>query len=68
MLQSSCSRRCCYWWWMCITLCSGCSRSIKVKGDDQKAGVELIRKALQAPIRQIINNAGVDASVVVGKL
>ena len=42
--------------------------TIKVKGDDQKAGVELIRKALQAPIRQIINNAGVDASVVVGKL
>ena len=42
--------------------------SLKVKGDDQKAGIELIRKALQAPIRQIINNAGVDASVVVGKL
>ncbi len=42
--------------------------SIKVKGDDQKAGVEIIRKALQAPIRQIISNAGVDASVVVGKL
>lgn len=41
---------------------------IKVKGDDQKAGVEIIRKALQAPIRQIISNAGVDASVVVGKL
>jgi len=42
--------------------------SIKVKGDDQKAGVEIVRKALQAPIRQIINNSGVDASVVVGKL
>ncbi|MAJ56667.1 MAG: chaperonin GroEL [Candidatus Pelagibacter sp.] len=43
-------------------------KSIKVKGDDQKAGVEIIRKALQAPIRQIIANAGVDSSVVVGKL
>ncbi len=42
--------------------------NIKVKGDDQKARVEIIRKALQAPIRQIITNAGVDASVVVGKL
>ena len=41
---------------------------IKVKGDDQKAGVDLVRKALEAPIRQITKNAGVDGSVVVGKL
>ena len=38
------------------------------KGDDQKAGVEIVKKALQAPIRQITANAGVDGSVVVGKL
>ncbi len=43
-------------------------KSVKVKGDDQKAGVEIIKKALQAPIRQITANAGVDSSVVVGKL
>ncbi len=42
--------------------------NVKVKGDDQKAGVEIIKKALQAPIRQITANAGVDSSVVVGKL
>ena len=41
---------------------------VKVKGDDQKAGVDIIKKALQAPIRQIAANAGVDGSVVVGKL
>ncbi len=41
---------------------------VKVKGDDQKAGVEIVKKALQAPIRQITANAGVDGSVVVGKL
>jgi chaperonin GroEL len=41
---------------------------LKVKGEDQKAGVELVRKALEAPIRQITKNAGVDGSVVVGKL
>ena len=41
---------------------------VKVKGDDQKAGVEIVKKALQAPIRQITANAGVDSSVVVGKL
>ena len=39
-----------------------------MKGDDQKAGVEIVKKALQAPIRQITANAGVDGSVVVGKL
>ena len=42
--------------------------TLKVKGDDQKAGVALVAKALQAPIRQITLNAGVDGSVVVGKL
>ena len=41
---------------------------VKIKGDDQKSGVEIIKKALQSPIRQITKNAGVDGSVVVGKL
>jgi chaperonin GroEL len=41
---------------------------VKVKGDEQKAGVALVKKALEAPIRQITMNAGVDGSVVVGKL
>ncbi|MEO3431737.1 chaperonin GroEL [Inquilinus sp. CAU 1745] len=35
---------------------------------DQKVGVEIIRRALQTPARQIASNAGVDASIVVGKL
>ena len=42
--------------------------NLKVKGDDQKSGVDIVRKALEAPIRQITANAGVDGSVVVGKL
>ena len=41
---------------------------VKVKGDDQKAGVEIVKSALQSPIRQITKNAGVDGSVIVGKL
>ena len=36
--------------------------------DDQKAGINIIRKAIQAPIRQIAENAGVDGAVIVGKL
>ena len=43
-------------------------KTVKVKGDDQKAGVEIVKSALQAPIRQITTNAGVDGSVIVGKL
>jgi len=35
---------------------------------DQKAGVEIVRRAIQAPARQIAQNAGDDGSVVVGKL
>ena len=46
------------------------SRSIKVKGanDDQEAGINIVRRALQAPIRQIAENAGVEGSIVVGKV
>jgi len=36
--------------------------------DDQTQGIAIIRRAIQAPIRQIIENAGVEASIVVGKL
>ena len=41
---------------------------LKSKGADQKAGIDIVRKALEAPIRQITTNAGVDGSVIVGKL
>jgi chaperonin GroEL len=36
--------------------------------DDQNVGIAIVRKAIQAPIRQIAENAGVEASIVVGKL
>jgi chaperonin GroEL len=46
------------------------SKVINVKGDneDQDAGINIVRKALQAPIRQIAENAGVEGSIVVGKV
>jgi len=46
------------------------AKSLKVKGDndDQEAGINIIRRALQAPIRQIAENAGVEGSIVVGKV
>jgi chaperonin GroEL len=41
-----------------------------LKGDnaDQNAGINIVRRALQAPIRQIAENAGVEGSIVVGKI
>ncbi len=40
----------------------------KGDNDDQEAGVAIVRRALQAPIRQISENAGVEGSIVVGKV
>ena len=42
--------------------------AIKVENPDQKTGVDIVRKAIQAPARQIVDNAGDDGAVVVGKL
>jgi chaperonin GroEL len=36
--------------------------------DDEKMGIQIIRKALQAPVRQIAENAGVEGALTVGKL
>jgi chaperonin GroEL len=41
---------------------------LKGENDDQNAGIAIIRRALQAPIRQIAENAGVEGSIVVGKV
>ena len=42
--------------------------SIKGDNDDQNVGITIVKKALEAPIRQIVENAGVEGSIVVGKL
>ncbi|MEF2070259.1 chaperonin GroEL [Consotaella aegiceratis] len=46
------------------------SNALDIKGEnaDQDAGVNIVRKALQAPIRQIVTNAGDEGSIVVGKI
>jgi chaperonin GroEL len=41
---------------------------IKVENPDQQTGIEIVRKAIQTPARQIIDNAGDDGAVIVGKL
>ena len=44
--------------------------AIKSEGDndDQQAGIDIVRKALEAPIRQIAENSGVEGSLVVGRI
>jgi len=46
------------------------ANAITAKGDneDQDAGINIVKRALQAPIRQIAENAGVEGSIVVGKV
>ncbi|MEB3702405.1 Chaperonin GroEL [Candidatus Bealeia paramacronuclearis] len=41
---------------------------LKPANDDQRVGIDIIRRALQSPVRQIALNAGSDGSIVVGKL
>ncbi|MFG1462983.1 chaperonin GroEL [Xanthobacter sp. DSM 24535] len=41
---------------------------ITVENADQKTGIEIVRRAIQTPARQIVQNAGDDGSVVVGKI
>jgi len=42
--------------------------SLKGDNEDQNVGIRIVQKALEAPIRQIVENAGVEGSIVVGKL
>jgi chaperonin GroEL len=43
-------------------------KKVRTHNDDQKAGVEIVRKALSSPARQIAINSGEDGSVIVGKV
>ena len=44
------------------------SNSLKPDNEDQKVGIQIVRKALQTPARQIFTNSGEDGSVIVGKI
>jgi chaperonin GroEL len=42
--------------------------SLKGDNDDQRVGIEIVRRAIQTPAKQIAENAGADGAVVAGKL
>ncbi len=53
----------------CALLRAGAAlKKVKTANSDQKAGVEIVRRSLQSPLRQIVENAGVDGAVVAGKV
>ncbi len=53
-----------------VSLVQGAKALADVKGEnaDQDAGISIVRRALEAPLRQIAENAGVDGAVVAGKV
>ncbi|GGA79810.1 60 kDa chaperonin [Nitratireductor aestuarii] len=42
--------------------------SLKLENADQQHGIEIVRRAIEAPVRQIAENAGAEGSIIVGKL
>ena len=42
--------------------------AVEVDNGDQKTGVEIVRRAIESPVRQIAENAGAEGSIIVGKL
>ena len=48
--------------------CIGCLDNVKVDEEDEKVGVNIVRRALEEPLRQLTANAGVDGSVIVQKV
>ncbi|MBS0298198.1 MAG: chaperonin GroEL [Proteobacteria bacterium] len=53
---------------VCLLKASNALAGLTGENDDQTAGIAIVRRALQAPIRQIAENAGVEGSIVVGKV
>ncbi|RVJ68074.1 chaperonin GroEL [Sinorhizobium medicae] len=41
---------------------------LKTANDDQRVGIEIVRRAIEAPVRQIAENAGAEGSIIIGKL
>jgi chaperonin GroEL len=48
--------------------CISALEKLKIEGHDQQMGVRIVKDALQEPIRQIVNNAGLEGSLVVEKV
>lgn len=47
---------------------SRCLKDLKGENKDQQYGIDIVKKALEAPLRQIVENSGLDGAIVVGNL
>ncbi|PST25501.1 chaperonin GroEL [Mesorhizobium plurifarium] len=46
----------------------GALKGLATANDDQRVGIDIVRRAIEAPVRQIAENAGAEGSIIVGKL
>ena len=53
---------------VCLLYATSVLEKLQSENDDQRVGIDIVKRALQAPVRQIVENAGVDGAVVAGKL
>ncbi|HET9183104.1 MAG TPA: chaperonin GroEL [Candidatus Angelobacter sp.] len=51
-----------------LVRCAAALAELKIKNDDEMTGVEIVKRALEEPLRQIVNNAGEEGAIVVGKI
>src|SRR6266566_1243335 len=51
-----------------LLLCQKTLDKVKGSEEDEKIGIDIVRRALEEPIRMIVQNAGAEASIVVGKV
>jgi chaperonin GroEL len=51
-----------------LVRCAAALDELKFKNPDEQTGVEIVKRALEEPLRQIVNNAGEEGAIVVGKI
>jgi chaperonin GroEL len=51
-----------------LVRCQSALDELKFKNDDEETGAEIVRRALEEPLRQIVANSGEEGAIVVGKI
>jgi chaperonin GroEL len=51
-----------------LVRCAATLDELKIRNDDELTGVEIVKRALEEPLRQIVNNSGEEGAIVVGKI
>jgi chaperonin GroEL len=51
-----------------LVRCAASLSSLKVKNEDEQTGIEIVKRALEEPLRQIVGNSGEEGAIVVGKI